>query len=86
MMKYTIPALALAALAAPAMAEPDCSKAGAAMPMWQVIKSFEEAGGTVRTAKVTGEKCYEIYGRQNDHKVEIYFDPATGAELDRETD
>lgn len=86
-MKTILLPLALAtALAAPAFAEPDCSSAGDAMPFWEVIKSFEDAGGTVQVAKVTGDKCYEIYGRQNDAKVEIYFDPATGAELERETD
>lgn len=67
-----------------AFASPDCSDAGEAMPMWEVVKTFEEAGGTVEVAKITDDACYEIYGRENDSRVEIYYDPATGEELERE--
>jgi hypothetical protein len=30
--------------------------------------------------------CYEIYGTKGEQKLEIYYDPSTGAELERETD
>lgn len=84
-MKYTVATIALAtAFAAPAMAEPDCTSMDQSKPFWEVVKSFEEAGGTVSVAKITGDKCYEIYGHQNDKRVEIYFNPADGSELDRE--
>ncbi len=85
-MKYALlPAIALTALAVPALAEPDCSASTAAKPMWEIIKSFEEGeGGTVDVAKTTGDKCYEIYGHIDSKKVEIYYDPATGEVLDRE--
>ena len=79
-----LPAAALALAAVPALAEPDCSASTAAKPMWEVVKSFEDEGGTVDVAKTTSEKCYEIYGHVGDKKVEIYFDPATGAVLERE--
>ncbi len=86
-MKISLPTLVLATLAAvPALAEPDCKGDGPMKPMWETVKAFEEANGTVQIAKTTGDGCYEIYGRQNGHKVEIYFDPRTGAELDREED
>ncbi|NNU79978.1 PepSY domain-containing protein [Halovulum dunhuangense] len=87
-LNHALPAILVAtAVAAPAMAEPDCAAAAAsAQPMWNVVRSFEEAGGVVRTAKVTDEKCYEIYGTRNGRKVEIHFDPATGAELARKED
>ena len=77
--------LAAATLAAPAFAGPDCSKMPATLPMWQVAKSFEEAGGKIREMKVT-DGCYEIYGANSTEKLEIYYNPTTGAELERETD
>ena len=30
--------------------------------------------------------CYEIYGANGQQKLEIYYDPASGAELEREAD
>ena len=77
--------LAAATLAAPAFAGPDCSKMPATLPMWQVAKSFEEAGGKIREMKVS-DGFYEIYGTNGDEKLEIYYDPSNGAELERETD
>lgn len=85
-LRTLLPALALAAVAAPAFAEPDCSASAAPKPLWEIVKSFEDQGGVVAVAKITGEKCYEIYGRQDSKKVEIYYDPDTGAELEREED
>ena len=76
-------ALPLALLAGPALAGPDCQAGGPNLPMWQVAKRFEDAGGTIGTMK-TSDGCYEIYGRQGEARVEIYYDPRTGAELERE--
>lgn len=45
---------------------------------------LEKQGYQIKTFKVSKGKCYEIYGHDKDgKKVEIYFDPATGAELER---
>lgn len=86
-MKFTLPTLIIATLAAaPVFAEPECEGEGPMQPLWQTVKSFEDAEGSVEVAKLTGDGCYEIYGHQNGHKVEIYYDPRTGAELDREED
>jgi hypothetical protein len=76
-------ALLPALLAGPALAAPSCDAGGPTLPMWQVARSFEEAGGSIQTMK-SSDGCYEIYGRQGDRRVEIYFDPRTGAELERE--
>ncbi len=85
MKRLILPAIALAATATAAAAEPDCSAATSAKPMWEIVKSFEEnEGGKVAVAKVTDESCYEIYGRVGEKKVEIYYDPANGEILERE--
>jgi hypothetical protein len=75
-------ALPLGLLAAPAFAGPDCEGATASTPMWQVAKSFEEAGGAIREMKVE-DGCDEIKGLHGDKKFEIYFDPTSGVELER---
>ncbi len=75
--------IAALALAAPAFADPTC-KADATIPMWQIAKTFEEAGGKIREMKVS-DGCYEIYGSNGKTKLEIYYDPTTGAELQRES-
>jgi hypothetical protein len=76
-------ALPLVLIAAPVLAGPDCEGMAKSMPMWQVAKGFEEAGGTIRDMKVE-DGCYEIKGDQAGKRVEVYFNPSTGAELDRE--
>lgn len=44
----------------------------------------EAQGYQIKTFKVSSGKCYEIYGFDKDgKKVEIYYDPATGAEIER---
>ena len=44
----------------------------------------EKQGYQIKTFKVSKGQCYEIYGHDKDgKKVEIYFDPVTGAELER---
>ena len=45
---------------------------------------IEAQGYTIKTFKVSKGNCYEIYGFDKDgKKVEIYFNPETGAELER---
>lgn len=53
--------------------------------MWEVARGFEEAGGKIREMKVS-DGCYEIYGTNGQQKLEIYYDPSSGAELEREAD
>lgn len=83
MRKLIAAAVPLILLGGAALADPSCEAVGDTLPMWQIAKGFEEAGGTIQTLK-TSDGCFEIYGRQNDKKVEIYYDPHTGAELQRE--
>jgi hypothetical protein len=84
-MKSLALGLCALAFAAPAFADPSCKSADATVPMWQIAKGFEEAGGKIREMKVS-DGCYEIYGTNGKTKLEIYYDPATGAELQRESD
>lgn len=83
MHKLIIAAVPIALLAVPALAEPTCQAKGQPMPMWQVAKGFEDAGGTIRQMKTTNG-CYEIYGFQQEKRVEAFFDPSTGVEIERE--
>ena len=79
-------ASALIALASTAaLAGPACN-----VPQSQWMKEgdfrakMEQQGYQVKTFKVSKGQCYEIYGFDKaGKKVEIYFDPATGAELER---
>ncbi len=79
--------LALAALlsltAAPLFAEPACTPGEAVKPVWESMKAFEEAGGVVKSFKINDGACYEIYGTVDGTNFEVFFDPNTGAELDR---
>ena len=64
-----------------AMAGPTCT---AAENQWMKEADFktkiEGQGYTIKTFKVSKGKCYEIYGFDKaGKKVEIYFDPQTGA-------
>ena len=84
-MKLQLPALALALCCGTAFAGPTCK-----VPEDKWMKeadfkaSMEKQGYQIRTFKVSKGKCYEIYGLDKaGKKVEIYFDPATGAELER---
>lgn len=86
-MKRIALAAAVTAIALPAFAEPDCSASTDAKPFWEIVKAFEEGEqAVVDVAKITGDKCYEIYGHTDTKKLEIYYDPATGSVLDREED
>lgn len=47
---------------------------------------IEAQGYRIKTFKVSQGQCYEIYGfDKNGKRVEIYFDPASGAELERKS-
>ena len=85
MKTFALTLLALGMAAVPALADPSCKGVEATMPMWQVAKGFEEAGGKIREMKVS-DGCYEIYGTNGQQKLEIYYDPTSGAELEREAD
>ena len=71
--------------ASAAFAEPKCD---VPKEKWMKEADFkakvEAQGYKIKTFKVTKNDCYEIYGFDKDgKKVEIYFNPETGAELER---
>lgn len=80
--------LALAAatlVSTSALAGPTCTSP---KDRWMTEADFkakvEALGYKIKNFKVTKDNCYEIYGSDKDgKKVEIYFDPETGAELER---
>jgi hypothetical protein len=76
-------ALSMAALASPAFAEPSCTPGASLKPMWESVKLFEDAGGKVIAVKINDGGCYEVYGTVGEKKFEVFFDPNTGAELER---
>ncbi|MGL5012123.1 MAG: PepSY domain-containing protein [Paracoccaceae bacterium] len=82
-MKKMIFAAVLAAVAAPAFAEPACTPGDVTKPVWESLKAFEEAGGKVLAFKINDGQCYEIYGEVDGVKMEVFYDPNTGAELER---
>ena len=47
------------------------------------MKAFEEEGGKVLAFKINSGGCYEVYGTLGDAKMEVFYDPNTGAELER---
>ena len=84
-MKLFVTAASLILASSFAVAGPSCK-----VPQEQWMKEgdfkamMEKQGYQIKTFKVSKGKCYEIYGHDKDgKKVEIYFDPATGAELER---
>ena len=84
-MKTQLTAIVLALGATAAFAGPTCE---VPQDKWMKEADFkamqEKQGYQIKTFKVSKGKCYEIYGLdKNGKKVEIYFDPATGAELER---
>jgi hypothetical protein len=84
-MTKLIAALVATLAAASAFAGPTCT---VPQEKWMKEADFkariEAEGYQIKTFKVSKGKCYEIYGLDRDgRKVEIYFDPATGAELER---
>lgn len=81
--KSIIFVLAFMLPASAALAGPDCSNLEHKIAMSQIVKNFEDTGGSIKLAKVTSDNCYEIYGTINGDKVEIYYDPSTGEEISR---
>jgi hypothetical protein len=84
-MKTQLTAIVLALGATAVFAGPTCE---VPQDKWMKEADFkamqEKQGYQIKTFKVSKGKCYEIYGLdKNGKKVEIYFDPATGAELER---
>lgn len=84
-MKHPAIALVFALAAGAAAAGPTCN---VAQDKWMKEADFramvEKQGYRIKTFKVSSGKCYEIYGTDRaGQKVEIYFDPQTGAELQR---
>ncbi|MEY4507035.1 MAG: hypothetical protein RL297_1613 [Pseudomonadota bacterium] len=84
-MKLKLTTLLLSLATTAVFAGPTCN---VPQEKWMKEAAFkaqlEKQGYKIKTFKVSGGKCYEIYGLDKDNKkVEIYFDPATGAELER---
>jgi len=84
-MKLKIAAIVLALTGSAAFAGPACN---VPQDKWMKEADFkaqlEKQGYQIKTFKVSKGQCYEIYGFDKaGKKVEIYFDPATGAELER---
>lgn len=78
-------ALALTVLASAAMAGPSCNvPEGQWMKEGDFKAKLEAQGYQIKTFKVSKGKCYEIYGHDKaGKKVEIYFNPATGAVVEQ---
>lgn len=80
--------LAALFLSAPmAFAGPECTTAD--QSKWQDKEKFQEKlkaeGYDIKKFKVTKGNCYEIYGWNKDkQKVEIYYNPITGAVVKEE--
>ena len=71
-------------LSATAFAGPTCN---VPQDKWMKEADFktmiEGQGYKIKTFKASKAKCYEIYGTDKaGKKVEIYFDPSTGAPLE----
>lgn len=82
-MKKIMIAAVLAASAAPAFAEPACNPGEELKPVWESLKTFEEEGGEVVAFKINSGGCYEVYGEVEGVKMEIFYDPNTGEEIER---
>jgi hypothetical protein len=84
MMKKLLASTAIALTATSALAGPTCN---APEDQWmkesELRARLEGEGYQIKTFKVSSGKCYEIYGFDKDgKKVEIYFDPVSGAVLE----
>lgn len=86
-MKTIFAAAALTITALGATAGPTCNVPKEQWMPEAAFKSKVEAQGyQIKTFKVSKGNCYEIYGFDKDgKKVEIYFDPATAAVLEKKS-
>jgi len=89
-MAFHAPSLIVAAAATvlvstSAFASPKCQGEQPRMDQAQVKQMFQKKGYEIRKFKVSSGGCYEIYGIQDGKKVEVYIDPWTAAELQKET-
>ena len=82
-MKKLLLTAAFTTFAAPVFAEPSCTPGTDLKPVWESMQAFETEGGKVLAFKINDGGCYEIYGTLNDTKMEVFFDPNTGVELER---
>ncbi|SEN60487.1 Peptidase propeptide and YPEB domain-containing protein [Loktanella fryxellensis] len=87
-MKIATLAALMTLTAGAAFAEPACTvpAEGAAAPVWEALKAFETEGGAVIAFKINDGACYEIYGTLVGTKMEVFYDPTTGVELERIAD
>ena len=70
---------ALAFTATAAMAEPSCSVPKEKWMKEADFKTMAEGQGyKIKTFKVNGGKCYEIYGTKDGKKTEAWFNPENG--------
>lgn len=83
-MKSIVVSALLVAVSGIALAGPACNVPKEKwMPEAAFKKGLEEKGYQIKTFKVSKGNCYEIYGTDKaGKKVEIYFDPATGAPME----
>ncbi|MER2553801.1 MAG: PepSY domain-containing protein [Thauera sp.] len=86
-MNRILATLALVIASSSAFAGPTCNvPKDKWMPEADFKARIEAQGYTIKTFKVSKGNCYEIYGFDKEgRKVEIYFDPATAAELERKS-
>lgn len=79
----------LVALSSAAFAGPECTTTDKSQ--WQDQEAFQknlkDQGYEIKKFKVTEGNCYEIYGwNKAKQKVEIYYNPITGAVVKEEID
>jgi hypothetical protein len=84
-MKIILIAPLLIAISGAALAGPSCQvPEDKWMKEADFRKTVEAQGYQIKTFKVSKGRCYEIYGHDKaGKKVEIYFDPASAAVLER---
>lgn len=87
-MKIATLAALMTLTAGAALAEPACTvpATGAAAPVWKALKAFEDEGGTVIAFKINDGACHEVYGTLDGTNMEVFYDPTTGAEIERIAD
>jgi hypothetical protein len=74
----------LLAFAGPALAGPACTGQGPKMTEAQVQQAYKAKGYEIQKWKVDKGGCYEIYGRKDGRKVEVYIDPWTAKAVKEE--